>query len=36
MNIELIFCEVCGDEELVCDMLEECPGRYRRAAERLK
>lgn len=29
------FCTICGDEVMVCDMLEECPGRYRRAAERL-
>lgn len=32
----LEYCEICGDEVMICDMLEECPGRYRRAAERLK
>lgn len=33
---EVIFCHICGDEEMVCDMLEECPGRYVRRAERMK
>jgi hypothetical protein len=32
---DIQFCELCGDEVTVCDMLEECPGRWRRAAERL-
>ena len=32
---DIQFCELCGDEVTVCDMLQECPGRWRRAAERL-
>jgi len=34
-DTEYLACHLCGDEVLVCDMLEECPGKHVRRAERL-
>lgn len=30
-----IYCDFCGEDVVVCDMLDECNGRWRRAAEKL-
>lgn len=27
------FCELCGDDVITCDMLDECPGRWHRKVE---
>lgn len=29
------FCNLCGEEVLICDTLDECPGRWHRRAEQL-
>lgn len=27
-------CELCSEEIMICDMLEECPGKYQRQIDR--